>query len=802
MRNHFNENLHLVLGEDIAALQRMAGGNSTFPNESRSPWSMFSQVIVSLDSVKPMGRRKGWKAEKIAQYNHSRFEELVTAGWDLVIVDESHRIGGSSEQVARYKLGKGLAEASPYLLLLSATPHQGKSDAFYRLVRLLDDLAFPNEESVTRERVAPWVIRTEKRKAVDGNGKPLFKPRRAQMLPVVWEDRHQRQKLLYEAVSEYVRDGYNQALRENKRQIGFLMLLMQRLVVSSTSAIRATLERRLSAIMEYEQKNQILDESRTNEESLEADYLDELMDSDSQNMLDTLLAGNLPSLKHERKHVEYLLQSAIDCELNGPDAKAEALLELLYKLRTEEDDPDLKLLIFTEFVPTQRMLKNFLEARGFGTVVLNGTMSMKERIQAQEDFRQSCQILISTDAGGEGLNLQFAHVAINYDIPWNPMRIEQRIGRVDRIGQDKVVRAINFIFEDSVEFGVLEVLERKLAIIFQEFGIDKTGDILDSGQAAQIFDDAFISAILHPDKLENSVEDAVEKVRAEINQLRETSPIYGLSDDPSPQIAEYLRSHPLPLWLERMTLAWLKSHGGSARRTRFGWDLRWPDGYEQHKAAYTQKNLFGDADYISMEDNRIRGLIHHLPRVVPGQPLPCIAPQGLPAKISGLWGLFEIRLQSSGQTESKFMRIPKTRNGHLAVFITGDRKIFLPTARHIWDLLLTNDVETIGYLTSGESLAAHEQLLAAAVESGQALFLDLRNAHLAAVAREEERGAVFFAARHKAIDRLGLPDVRKHRLNQCEAEERGWRDELEACRNISPEIRPLLMLRVLDGFAI
>jgi SNF2 family DNA or RNA helicase len=125
------------------------------------------------------------------------------------------------------------------------------------------------------------------------------------------------------------------------------------------------------------------------------------------------------------------------CEQAGPDAKAEALIEWIYELQAEENEPDLKVLIFTEFVPTQQMLKEFLEARGISVVTLNGSMDMEERGAAQDAFRKSHRVLVSTDAGGEGLNLQFAHVIINYDIPWNPMRLEQRIGRVDRIGQPK-----------------------------------------------------------------------------------------------------------------------------------------------------------------------------------------------------------------------------------------------------------------------------------------------------------------------------------------------------------------------------
>jgi len=125
-------------------------------------------------------------------------------------------------------------------------------------------------------------------------------------------------------------------------------------------------------------------------------------------------------------------------------------------------------------------------------------MSMEERRQAQERFARTARILISTDAGGEGLNLQFCHVVINYDMPWNPMKLEQRIGRVDRIGQENVVRAINFELADSVEHRVREVLEEKLAIIFRELGIDKTSDVLDSALVEPIFDDLYVGAVLDP----------------------------------------------------------------------------------------------------------------------------------------------------------------------------------------------------------------------------------------------------------------------------------------------------------------
>lgn len=799
MQTHFNEQFQLVLGDDIGTLQRLAPG----ADHRSSAWSMFDQVIVSLDSVKPMDKRRGWTAERVAEYNRSRFEDLITAGWDLVIVDEAHRLGGSTDQVARYKLGKGLAEAAPYVLLLSATPHQGKTDAFHRLMNLLDDDAFPDMDSVSRERVAPYVIRTEKRKAIDADGKPLFKPRRTQMAPVAWESRHHLQQLLYEAVTDYVREGYNQALREKKRHIGFLMILMQRLVVSSTRAIRTTLERRLAALKDGEQQASLrlaeLENGAGGSESQD-DEIAELYDMDGQELLDELLKSHVSALQSEGSHVETLLEAAVRCEQAGPDAKAEALIEWIYKLQAEENEPDLKVLIFTEFVPTQQMLKEFLEARGISVVTLNGSMAMEERGAAQDAFRKSHRVLVSTDAGGEGLNLQFAHVIINYDIPWNPMRLEQRIGRVDRIGQPKTVQAINFVFEDSVEFRVREVLEQKLSVIFDEFGIDKTGDVLDSAQAGELFEDVFASAILNPDGIETSVDHTVVRIRDEIQQVREASAIYGISEEPDVQTAERLRSHPLPHWVERMTVGYLNSHGGAASRKRSWWDLNWPDGQEHRKAVFSAREAdrLTDATLLNLENSRVRGLALNLPQVAAGQPLPCVTVSGLPASISGLWGLFEIRLQAGMHQKTQLLRIPMVRRGYVSVFLSEEGKLFLPTARHIWDALQTAEAQVQATLGQDDSITAHERLQIAAEQAGQELFDALQQAHLASVNREEERGMVAFTSRRKAIERVGLPEVRQYRLARCAAEENEWRHELQSARQIVPEIRSLLMLRIIS----
>ena len=813
MRTHFNEAFQLILGEDLAVLKRMnAGDHARYWTQQNSlqyldepdawqqvnPWRTFNQVIVSLDSVKPLEKRRGWNQEKIDQFNSSRFEDLITAGWDLVIIDESHRLGGSTDQVARYKLGRGLAEAAPYLLLLSATPHQGKSDAFHRLLTLLDAEAFPDQASVTRNRVAPFVIRTEKRNAIDADGKPLFKPRRTQMVSVRWETRHSLQQLLYEAVTDYVRVGYNQAIRDKKRHIGFLMILMQRLVVSSTRAIRTTLERRLNVLKENQQQTSLrLDELENDTES--ADSLDDFYDMDGQELLDELLKTHVEALQLESSHVEALLNIARQCEQAGPDAKAETLIEWIYQLQSNENEIDLKVLIFTEFVPTQAMLKEFLEARGISVATLNGSMDMDERKRAQEVFREQARVLVSTDAGGEGLNLQFCHVIINYDLPWNPMRLEQRIGRVDRIGQPKTVRAINFVFEDSVEFRVREVLEQKLSIIFDEFGIDKTGDVLDSAQAGELFEELFTAALLNPDSIELSVDQTMTRLREEIRKVKESSSIYDISDEPDVLVAERLRSHPLPHWVERMTLSYLKAYGGDVNQKRSWWDLTWPDGQTFKKCVFTSQEAerLSDTKLLNLENNRVRGLALNLPQITSGQPLPCVSITSLPSTISGLWGLFEIRIHAGLHRKSNLLRIPSVRRRYTSVFLSEEGKLFLPTARHIWDALQTAEANVIDTLVDNAAQTAFDRLLEAAEQAGQEVFDALQQEHMASITREEERGRVAFASRRKSIAVVGLPEVRQYRLVKCDTEETEWSKELESARQIVPEIRPLLLMRII-----
>ncbi len=772
MRTHFGEQFQLLIPRDFSAYRRIS--------QEENIWRSHDQVVCPMDSVKPLDGRRGWSRDQVAEYNRERFEDLVCAGWDLVIVDESHRLGGSTDQVARYQLGRGLAEAAPYLLLLSATPHQGKTDAFHRLVSLIDEEAFPDIGSVTRDRVQPFVIRTEKRRAINAEGEPLFKPRHTQLIPVSWGERHRDQRLLYEAITEYVREGYNQAMREKRSYIGFLMILMQRLVVSSTRAIRTSLERRLEAL-------EIPEEQLT---LFPMHLEDDWADLDGQEQIETLLKTRLKALKNERAEVKLLLEAATRCDQAGPDAKAEALLDWIYRLQQEEGDPDLKVLVFTEFVPTQEMLAQFLADRGFAVTCLNGSMDMGERERAQEAFAGKARILLSTDAGGEGLNLQFCHAVINYDIPWNPMRLEQRIGRVDRIGQIHAVRAVNFVFEDSVEHRVREVLEEKLAVILEEFGIDKTGDVLDSAQAGQIFDNLYVDAILHPEALDTTVEAVVSRIQEQARESQENASVLGLATDLDPGDAQRLMAHPLPHWVERMTVSYLTAYGGQVRRHKRGWDLTWPDGVELLSVVFTAKDAADvpTARHLTLEDVRIRRLAMRLPLFAPGQPIPSVTLQGLSPEVRGFWSLWRITIHTD---ESSQRRI-------IPLFIHDDGRCLAPTARHIWDQLLTGSPEVVCHIDGEEARTVHVRSMEAAQAQGQPVYQELLQTHRNRLGREREKGEYAFSARRRAVDRVGLPAVRSHRLSQLDEEERVWRERLERKEQVSPEMVPLLVVR-MDG---
>ena len=484
MQEKFHEKFQVILPSDYDTIRRLTDNDDVY--------GQFDQVISPMDSIKPIEKHAGWSEEKVEKYNEERIYSIINSGWDLIIIDEAHRVAGSSGEVARYKLGNLLAQASPYLLLLSATPHNGKTEPFLRLIRLLDADAFPNAKSIVREQVAPFLIRTEKREAIDNNGNLLFKNRITHLVTISWDERNNLQRELYEMVSSYVAKTYNKALRNRKKNMCliFLLIIMQRMVTSSTAAIRQSLERRLNVLLEQ----------RTCVGNLREEDLDELNIEDG--VEDALEAISL-DMELEIEELKQIISLAKQAQFQNQDAKVEPLLNEIDAILSE--DRTQKVIIFTEFVATQTYLQELLVNRGYTGTILNGGMSIDERNAAMQEFKTSTSIFISTDAGGEGLNLQFANIIINYDLPWNPMKIEQRCGRVDRIGQQRDVHIYNFIVGETVENRVREVLEEKLSVILKEMGVDKYSDVLDSEVAECDFTDVYMRSIGHASQVEKNL---------------------------------------------------------------------------------------------------------------------------------------------------------------------------------------------------------------------------------------------------------------------------------------------------------
>lgn len=661
LQTRFNEDFRLILPDQA---EKMSGDGTDI-------WHLFDQVVVPLDSVKPLRYRKGWTQEELAHYNNRRFRTLVSANWDLVVIDEAHKLAGTSSTVARHKLARGIASAVPHLLLLSATPHQGKTDAFIRLMSLLDKRRFFEGMAISHDAVAPYVIRTEKRRAIDLNGKPLFKPRHTRLMSIQWSDDHMLQKELYQKVEDYIRTGYNKAKKEHRNYIGFLMVLMQRLVSSSTHAISVALENRVNTL-------NAMATSHPAQETLEDDFWE--MEPDEQ--LDFIIRAAPKAFQEEYEMVTSLLNLAWKCKASRPDVKAEYLQELIHSVRAEENDPETKFLIFTEFVTTQEMLKDFLTNRGFRVICLNGSLSFEERRNVQREFAEKADIMISTEAGGEGLNLQFCHVVVNYDIPWNPMRLEQRIGRVDRIGQSKDVRVFNFLFSDTIEERVHQILMEKLQIILQDLGFDKISDILDSSEAERRFEDLYLKAILEPNKAEDHLKAFISAFSKDAESEHASNAVLGSEQSIEISKARVYCHHLLPVWLEIMVMNYLLSHGGFVSHSLAGYDIRWNDGWTIRSAIFSaNEKTEKQGTLISLTNKRVLSMLQEIPRAHPYQQYVAISTTKIPSDVKGLWSLWLFVIEH-GEQHTIFAH---------PFFRINDSSNLATTANVVWEAIARGD---------------------------------------------------------------------------------------------------------------
>ncbi len=442
-------------------------------------------AIVSIDTVD--------KSKMLAHIREAR-------PYDLVVFDEAHKLTATRDAdltidpSKRYELAAEIAGQMRHLLLLTATPHMGKDDPYYFLWRLLEPELLSTPEAfnrLKRPQRAHYFLRRMKEEMVNFDGTDLYPPRKSNTVAYPLSPDERR---LYEGVTHYCEVHYNRARQRNRGAAGLAMSVLQRRLASSTWAILRSLERReakladelhlleqglLTADALEAQQRELpttdIRDTKTGDEE-EAEDGREESERNDEDIAGATDAVSPEELRTELEEVQRLVALGREVYALRSESKFEQLWEALQAL------PETKVLIFTEHRDTMSFLIGRLEGLGLAGKItsIHGGMDYRERERATEFFRDpnGARYLVATDAAGEGINLQFCWMLVNYDIPWNPARIEQRMGRVHRYKQTHDVLLLNLVAEDTREGRVLKVLLDKLERIRQELSSDKVFDVI------------------------------------------------------------------------------------------------------------------------------------------------------------------------------------------------------------------------------------------------------------------------------------------------------------------------------------
>lgn len=497
MRVHFSLPFRIVSGVESRLSNPFSGPDS-------------DHLIVSLDTL-------------TTDRMFSRLQELSVEPYDLAIFDEAHKLSASREpdlrirKTDRYRLAEALAGVRTedprwqltwnchHLLLLTATPHMGKDDPYYRLWKLLEPEILPTPEafnSYPSEARRRHFIRRTKEEMVRFDGTPIYPGRISDTFSYDLAQGEVSEQTLYDETTSYIQTFYNRARILNRSAARLAMSIFQRRLASSTYALLRSFERRLEKLDKLiddvrsgrlsleelaafqrklgEEVHDVLVEKTSDEESAEGGR-EENEDAEDRAMAG-VVAASLAELEAERFQVEKLLQLATQVYEGGEESKFDKLREVL----SEEEFKDAKVIVFTEHRDTLDFLVRRLEGLGFAGEVskIHGGMDYRERDEEVERFRKplgegGARFLVGTDAAGEGINLQFCWLLVNYDIPWNPARLEQRMGRIHRYGQKHdPVFILNLVAGKTREGRVLKTLLDKLERIRKELGTDKVFDVI------------------------------------------------------------------------------------------------------------------------------------------------------------------------------------------------------------------------------------------------------------------------------------------------------------------------------------
>lgn len=422
------------------------------------------------------------RLDKLAR-NDELQEKLKVSEWDLIVCDEAHKMsatiwGGEVKYTKRFQLGRLLSNITRNFLLLTATPHNGKEDDFHLFLSLIDPDRFEGTQHSNSQQavdVSDVMRRLVKEELLKFDGKPLFPERIAY---TVNYDLSPQEAALYQAVTEYVQEEFNRADKlnnERKTTVGFALTILQRRLASSPEAIYQSLHRRIERL-EHRLAEEKLGKRAAEYRNADWDDIDDddLPPDEQEEMEEKVVdhasaAATIAELEAEISTLKRLEKMANDVRVSGIDRKWDELSHLLQdnSAMFGEDGQREKLIIFTEHKDTLNYLTGKIRSL-FGNpesvVTIHGGMLRDERRKVEQLFKQDVgvRVLIATDAAGEGINLQRAHLMINYDLPWNPNRLEQRFGRIHRIGQTEVCHLWNLVANETREGFVFQRLFAKL----------------------------------------------------------------------------------------------------------------------------------------------------------------------------------------------------------------------------------------------------------------------------------------------------------------------------------------------------
>ncbi|TGN10940.1 DEAD/DEAH box helicase [Leptospira ilyithenensis] len=432
MRNKFNE--------DFAIVRRR-----NFITNGEDHWRNFNKVITSIDFIK----------------NPIYAEEILKVKWDIVIFDEAHRLRRDYSKITRgYLFAEKISRKTECLLLLTATPFRGKLEELFYLLHLVDPNilgpyhTFVNDYVIggktdLKEKISKVLLRRRKVE-VGGFTKRFAKTVQIDLSPI--------ERQFYEETTDYVKREYNLAMGTKNRAVGFVMIVFQKLLDSSVIALLSALQKRKFML---ESKFHYMKEQEVSVDDWDLDETEGV--EDFLSVLDESEMSNFQRVKRELFTLNRLIHLGKQIK---EDRKSQKLKETLAKLKKEGHK---KFIIFTQFRTTQDHIHALLEP-DFKIVSFHGSLSMDDKERAIQKFKEEYEIIICTEAGGEGRNLQFANILFNYDLPWSPLKIEQRIGRIHRFGQKDNVYIFNFASKDTVAERILEVLSNKIKLFEESIG--------------------------------------------------------------------------------------------------------------------------------------------------------------------------------------------------------------------------------------------------------------------------------------------------------------------------------------------